>query len=120
MKKDKNPTAPAPDSVFAPPKADPDWRWDVLPVISLRDYFASHAPFPPPEWFIGWFKAEDGDVMQKSWIQWPYAWAELQLAAREAGRQQPEQPETGTTGCLSRQSSPEHAPEAVSGQQEVR
>lgn len=77
-------------------------RQPQLP-LSLRDQFALHAPMPPP----GWFKPEFTDdaktaatihpalnaiamenyrrskLAAESLLQWPYAWADMQLAERE-------------------------------------
>lgn len=75
----KNPTAPAPDGVPVPVKADPDWHWEVTPVISLRDYFIAHAPSPPPEWFGTLCPGPPSAI----WRDWPSYWADMQLAERD-------------------------------------
>lgn len=75
--------------------------------MSLRDYFAAHAPSIPYAWFepvmgserpefegvrnaSGEFESTNQDVIdawklehyKQQCIQWPYAWADLMVAAR--------------------------------------
>jgi hypothetical protein len=79
--------------------------------MSLRDYFAAHAPKRPQSWFVpamplkpepvwdhehpsrdcfecsptNWQKRDDWTIERdkQRLIQWPYAWADAQLTARE-------------------------------------
>lgn len=72
--------------------------------MSLRDYFAAHAPVEPQAWFtpgmdtpeptrpVGYadFAAFNGELSawfneqsKRRCTQWPYAWADAMLKARE-------------------------------------
>lgn len=95
--------------------------WDYEQGMSLRDYFAAHAPAEPQPWFLpkmphrpessyigedgtiypSWRDAEracgdlwsngsadeqdawDREQAKQRFIQWPYAWADAMLDARE-------------------------------------
>lgn len=104
---------PVPIFVFAAPGADPGYLRDVARVIrdsnqtglSVRDYFAAHAPVLCPRWFAPKMETDrpkpehspiDGLVensadldswneesMKEASRQWPYAWADMMLAERE-------------------------------------
>lgn len=68
--------------------------------MSLRDYFAAHAPAEPGWWFDPVMDTEKPDDYadtaairswedrrnRERWIQWPYAWADLQIAQRSGTR----------------------------------
>lgn len=52
--------------------------------MSLRDYFATHAP-PPPDWWIHSYadRANDLDSVANVIAQWNYAYADAMLRERE-------------------------------------
>ncbi|ANI33826.1 hypothetical protein AA098_10170 [Pseudomonas sp. JY-Q] len=82
--------------------------FSAYPGMNLRDFFAAHAPSNPPAWFEpvmdspepAFNGVRDEETMEfittnedeiQAWkverykqqaIQWPYAWADLMLAAR--------------------------------------
>lgn len=71
-------------------------RWQKIVVVreldrgmSLRDYFAAHAPAPPDWYILAAMEASHGkqtcDVMQDRAaceLAWPYVWANAQIAER--------------------------------------
>lgn len=64
---------------------------DVQPGMSLRDYFAAHAP-AVPEWFSPDIPHQPGTGIDATWgklrlFQWPYVWADAQLVQRAKGGQ---------------------------------
>lgn len=56
------------------------------PGMTLRDYFAAHAPAEPQSWFEPTMPPGPPDMhdyYKELSIQWPYAWADEQLKERE-------------------------------------
>jgi hypothetical protein len=75
--------------------------------MSLRDYFAAHAPFNPHDWFKPKMQTQrptpiyeehsgreftknlnelydyDVEVSRQKYIQWPYAWADAMIVQRK-------------------------------------
>lgn len=47
--------------------------------MTLRDYFATHAPEPPPRWWGG------GSVDCAGYAKWNYQYADAMLAERQKG-----------------------------------
>jgi hypothetical protein len=97
---------------FDPTVLDRPRRDDGGPasLMTLRDYFAAHAPEIPASWFtpmrpprpapewpdgadrldsepINWadLYAWDRDSKRLTYVQWPYAWADAMIAQRKVG-----------------------------------
>lgn len=61
-----------------------NWNQTFEPGMTLRDYFAAHAPAEPQSWFEPTMPSgSPNDYFKERSIQWPYAWADEQLKERE-------------------------------------
>ena len=57
--------------------------------LSIRDYFAAHAP-PPPKWWLDSYpdcfsKADRLQLPAEHWSQWAFVYADAMLAERQKG-----------------------------------
>jgi hypothetical protein len=74
----------------APNLGPPFWMVPICPDMSLRDYFAAHAP-PEPMWFIDeWMRGarlaaryHNSESPKECFLVWRWHYADLMLAERE-------------------------------------
>lgn len=71
---------PAPQGIGAAQAAGFGSELSAYPGMSLRDYFAVHAPDPPAWWYEN---ATDFESHHKALCQWRWKYAETMLKERE-------------------------------------
>lgn len=75
MKRDNSPAFPT-THLPQPNSTDPAWN---EPGMTLRDYFAAHAPEPPRQWYYSQPADEAG---MATWLRWRWVYADMMMAER--------------------------------------